>query len=64
MSLLYKGQKMKHKLILKKAQRGLSLLMTMVVLAIIGVLAEVALSAYQNYAAQPQAAETDMSKKH
>jgi len=55
---------MKHKLILKKAQRGLSLLMTMVVLAIIGVLAEVALSAYQNYAAQPQAAETDMSKKH
>ena len=50
MSLLYKGQKMKQ-MILKKTQRGLSLLMTMVVLAIIGVLAEVALSAYQDYAA-------------
>jgi len=38
----------------KKAQRGLSLLMTMLMLAIIGILAEVALSAYQDYAAQEQ----------
>jgi len=38
----------------KTQQRGLSLLMTMLMLAIIGILAEVALSAYQDYAAQEQ----------
>ena len=37
-----------------KTQRGLSLLMTMLMLAVIGLLAEVALSAYQDYAAQEQ----------
>jgi len=49
---------------LKKAQQGLSLLMTMVVLAIIGILAEVALSAYQDHVVQAQATETVTSKKH
>ncbi len=39
-------------IILKKAQRDLSLLMTMGVVAIIGILAEVALSAYQDYVSQ------------
>jgi len=39
-------------IILKKAQRDLSLLMTMGVVAIIGILAEVALSAYQDYVFQ------------
>ena len=39
---------------LKKTQRGLSLLMTMTMLAIIGILAEVALSAYQDHVAQAQ----------
>ena len=38
----------------KTQRRGLSLLMTMLMLAIIGILAEVALSAYQDYAAQEQ----------
>jgi len=38
----------------KKTQRGPSLLMTMLALAIIGILAEVALSAYQDHAAQAQ----------
>ena len=42
---------------LKKTQQGLSLLMTMVVLAIIGILAEVALSAYQDHVVQVQATE-------
>jgi len=39
-------------IILKKAQRGLSLLMTMGVVTIIGILAEVALSTYQDYVSQ------------
>ncbi len=38
----------------KKAQRGLSLLMTMTLVAIIGILAEVALSAYEDHVAQAQ----------
>ncbi len=38
----------------KTQRRGFSLLMTMLMLAIIGILAEVALSAYQDYAAQEQ----------
>lgn len=38
----------------KKIQRGISILMTMILVAIIGLLAEVALSAYQDYAAQEQ----------
>ena len=42
---------------LKKTQRGLSLLMTMTMLAIIGIFAEVALSAYQDYIAQEQTTE-------
>jgi Tfp pilus assembly major pilin PilA len=37
-----------------KTQRGLSLLMTMLMLVVIGLLAEVALSAYQDHAAQAQ----------
>ena len=49
---------------LKKTQRGLSLLMTMTMLAIIGIFAEVALSAYEDYVAQAQAAEAVTSKKH
>jgi len=39
---------------LKKAQRGLSFLMVMVMLAIIGILAGVALSAYVDHVAQEQ----------
>lgn len=42
---------------LKKFQRGLSLLMTMTLLAIIGILAEVALSAYEDHVAQEQVAK-------
>ena len=38
----------------KKFQRGLSLLMTMILIAIIGILAEMALSFYENYVAQEQ----------
>jgi Tfp pilus assembly major pilin PilA len=38
----------------KKFQRGLSLLMTMALLAIIGILAEVSFSAYEDYVAQEQ----------
>jgi len=38
----------------KKTQRGHNLLMTMLALAIIGILAEVALSTYQDHAAQAQ----------
>jgi len=49
---------------LKKAQRGLSLLMTMVMLAIIGILAEVALSAYEDYVSRAQATEAVTSNKH
>ncbi len=37
-----------------KTQRGLSLLMTMLMLAVIGLLAEVALSAYQDHVTQEQ----------
>ncbi|MCZ6897157.1 MAG: hypothetical protein V3V68_04220 [Nitrosomonadaceae bacterium] len=47
----------------KKAQRGLSLLMTMTLVAIIGILAEVALSAYEDHVAQAQAAEAVTSEK-
>jgi Tfp pilus assembly protein PilE len=47
----------------KKAQRGLSLLMTMALVAIIGILAEVALSAYQDHVAQAKAAEAVTSEK-
>jgi len=39
---------------LKKAQHGLTLLQKMLVIAIIGILAQVALSAYQDYDAQEQ----------
>ncbi len=39
---------------MKKTQCGLTLLQIMVVLAIIGILAEVALSAYEDYVAQEQ----------
>ncbi len=39
---------------LKKAQRVLSFLMLMVILAIIGILAAVALSAYVDHVAQEQ----------
>ncbi len=39
---------------LKQTQRGRNLLMSMAVLAIIGILAEVALSAYQDHVAQEQ----------
>jgi len=48
----------------KKAQRGLSLLMTMTLVAIIGILAEVALSAYEDHVAQAKAAETVTSEEH
>ena len=47
----------------KKAQRGLSLLITMTLVAIIGILAEVALSAYEDHVAQAQAAEAVTSEK-
>jgi Tfp pilus assembly major pilin PilA len=47
----------------KKAQRGLSLLMTMTLVAIIGILAEVALSACEDHVAQAQAAEAVTSEK-
>ena len=47
----------------KKAQRGLSLLMTMALIAIIGILAEVALSAYEDHVAQAKAAEAVTSEK-
>jgi len=47
---------------LKKAQRGRNILMTMTMLAIIGVLAEVALAAYQDHVAQAQATEAVTSK--
>jgi Tfp pilus assembly protein PilE len=47
----------------KKAQRGLSLLVTMTLGAIIGILAEVALSAYEDHVAQAQAAEAVTSEK-
>lgn len=47
----------------KKAQRGLSLLMTMTLVAIIGILAEVALSAYEDHVAQAKAAEAVTSEK-
>jgi Tfp pilus assembly major pilin PilA len=47
----------------KKAQRGLSLLMTMTLVAIIGILAEVALSAYEDHVAQAQTAEAVTSEK-
>ena len=47
----------------KKAQRGLSLLMTMTLVAIIGIFAEVALSAYEDHVAQAQAAEAVTSEK-
>ena len=46
----------------KKAQRGLSLLMTMALVAIMGILAEVALSAYLDHVAQAQSTETVTSK--
>jgi len=49
---------------LKQTQRGLTLLKIMVVVAIIGILAEVALSAYEDYVTQAQAAEAVTSKKH
>ena len=39
---------------MKKTQCGLTLLQIRVVLAIIGILAEVALSAYEDYVAQEQ----------
>ena len=39
---------------LKKIQRGLSLLMTMILIAIIGILAEVSLSFYESHVAQEQ----------
>jgi len=39
---------------LKKIQRGLSLLKTMLLIAIIGILAEVALSTYEDHVAQEQ----------
>lgn len=47
----------------KKTQRGLNLLMTMTLVAIIGILAEVALSAYEDHVAQAQAAEAVTSEK-
>ena len=48
----------------RKAQRGLSLLMTMALIAIIGILAEVALSAYEDHVAQAKAAEAVTSEEH
>ncbi len=42
---------------LKQVQRGLTLLKIMVVLAIIGILAEMVLSAYQDYIARAQVTE-------
>ena len=45
-----------------KTQRGLTLLKIMVVVAIIGILAEVALSAYEDHVAQAQSTETVTSK--
>ena len=47
----------------KKALCGLSLLMTMALIAIIGILAEVALSAYEDHVAQAKAAEAVTSEK-
>ena len=47
----------------KKTQRGLNLLMTMTLVAIIGILAEVALSAYEDHVAQTQAAEAVTNEK-
>jgi len=38
----------------KKIQRGLNLLMTMLLIAIIGILTEVALSSYEDHVAQEQ----------
>jgi Tfp pilus assembly protein PilE len=38
----------------KRTQRGLSLLMTMLVIAIIGILAEVVLLSYEEFVAQEQ----------
>jgi Tfp pilus assembly protein PilE len=43
-----------RQIILKKIQRGLTLLQKMVIIAIIGILAQVALSTYQEYVAQEQ----------
>ena len=48
----------------KKAQCGLSLLMTMALIAIIGILAEVALSAYEDHVAQAKATEAVTSEEH
>ena len=47
---------------LKKTQCGLSLLMKMALVAIIGILAEVVLSAYEDHVAQAQSPETVTSK--
>jgi Tfp pilus assembly protein PilE len=38
----------------KRTQRGLSLLMTMLIIVIIGILAEVALLSYEEFVAQEQ----------
>ena len=39
----------------KKFQRGLTLLQIMIIVAIIGILAEMALTTYEDYVAQEQA---------
>jgi len=52
-----KGIELMKQIKLKQTQRGRNLLMSMAVLAIIGILAEVALSTYQDYVAQEQTTE-------
>jgi hypothetical protein len=52
-----KGNQKLKKLKLKKTQYGLSLIMKMVVIAIIGILAQIALSSYQEYVSHEKVAK-------
>jgi len=48
---------------MEKSQNGFTLIELLMVIAIIGILAEVALSAYEDHVAQAQAAEAVTSEK-